>query len=100
MTGGAVRIGVRDRGVGIAPEDLPKVFGRFQQLDQASARRVGGVGLGLYLSNRLARALGGRIEVVSTPGEGSTFTLVLPVQPQMSLLDDAAREREADELSA
>jgi signal transduction histidine kinase len=86
--GGTVRIDVRDRGVGIDPQDLPSVFDRFRQLDGASTRRVGGVGLGLYLSSRLATALGGRIDAVSTPGKGSTFTLVLPVQPQLRLMDD------------
>jgi signal transduction histidine kinase len=87
VSGRTVRIDVRDHGVGIAPEDLPKVFERFHQLDPGSSRRVGGVGLGLYLSSRLARALGGRIDVVSERGKGSTFTLILPIQPQMSLLE-------------
>jgi len=72
------RISVRDRGIGIAPEDVPRVFERFQQLDPSHTRRVGGVGLGLYLSERAARALGGQIDVESLPGEGSTFTLRLP----------------------
>ncbi|HXY84206.1 MAG TPA: ATP-binding protein [Gaiellaceae bacterium] len=72
------RISVRDRGIGIAPEDVPRVFERFQQLDPSHTRRVGGVGLGLYLSDRAARALGGRIDVDSRPGEGSTFTLRVP----------------------
>jgi signal transduction histidine kinase len=67
------------------------VFDRFRQLDGASTRRVGGVGLGLYLSSRLATALGGRIDAVSEPGKGSMFTLVLPIQPQMRFTDDAGR---------
>ena len=84
---GAVRIDVVDRGIGIDDEDLTRIFERFEQLDGSSARRVGGVGLGLYLSNRLATVLGGRIDVRSESGVGSTFTLILPIQPQMSLLD-------------
>lgn len=91
VSGANVRIDVRDRGVGIAADDLPGVFDRFRQLDGASTRRVGGVGLGLYLSSRLASALGGRIDVVSELAAGSTFTLVLPLQQQMRLLDDAGR---------
>jgi signal transduction histidine kinase len=92
-TRGTVRIDVIDRGVGIDADDLPKVFDRFQQVG-SGARRVGGVGLGLYLSSRLATALGGRIDVKSEPGVGSTFTLVLPVHAQTSLLDPAARARD------
>ena len=71
-------IAVTDRGLGIAEEDIPRIFERFQQLDSSNTRRVGGVGLGLYLSERAARALGGRIEVQSEVGVGSTFTLCLP----------------------
>ena len=75
---GGVRIEVSDEGIGIAGEDIPKVFEQFRQLDSSDARRVGGVGLGLHLSLRAAEALGGRIEVQSEPGRGSTFALWLP----------------------
>jgi signal transduction histidine kinase len=78
---GGVRIEVSDEGIGIAGEDIPKVFEQFQQLDSSDARRVGGVGLGLHLSQRAAEALGGRIEVQSEPGRGSTFALWLPEEP-------------------
>ena len=71
-------IAVTDKGLGIAEEDIPRIFERFQQLDSSNTRRVGGVGLGLYLSERAAKALGGRIEVQSEVGVGSTFTLCLP----------------------
>jgi signal transduction histidine kinase len=77
---GGVRIDVEDRGVGIAPEDIPRIFEQFEQLDGSSSRRVGGVGLGLHLCARATAALGGRIEVDSTPGEGSTFSVWLPNQ--------------------
>ena len=77
---GGVRILVRDRGIGIAPEDLPRIFGRFHQLDGSNSRRVGGVGLGLYLSKRAAELLGGRIDVESRVGAGSTFSLWLPAE--------------------
>ena len=74
-----VRFSVRDSGIGIASGDLQRLFRPFSQLDTGLSRRHGGTGLGLYISRRLATILGGRIEVVSRPGDGSTFTLVLPV---------------------
>lgn len=74
-----IRCTVKDTGVGIAAPDLQRLFRPFSQVDSSLARRHGGTGLGLYISRRLATLLGGRIEVVSRPGEGSAFTLVLPV---------------------
>jgi signal transduction histidine kinase len=79
--GGALRCAVRDTGVGIAEGDLPRLFHPFTQLDQGLTRRFGGTGLGLYISQRLARLLGGRIDVESAPGAGSTFTLTIPLRP-------------------
>jgi signal transduction histidine kinase len=79
--GEGVRIDVRDTGIGIATEDIPRVFERFEQLDPSHTRRVGGVGLGLYLSARAAEALGGYIDVTSDVGVGSTFSLWLPLRP-------------------
>jgi signal transduction histidine kinase len=76
--GDGIRIDVADRGVGIAPEDIPRIFEQFHQLDGSSSRRVGGVGLGLHLCAKAAETLGGRIDVASRPGEGSTFSVWLP----------------------
>ena len=73
-----VRFAVSDTGIGIAPSDMQRLFRPFAQLDSGLTRRHGGTGLGLYISYRLAHLLGGRIEVESELGRGSTFTLVLP----------------------
>jgi signal transduction histidine kinase len=75
---GNVRFSVSDTGMGIAEGDIPRLFRPFTQLDSGLTRRHGGTGLGLYISDRLARLLGGRIDVQSVPGQGSTFTLILP----------------------
>ena len=77
--GGALEIAVADTGIGIAREDLAKLFKPLTQLDAGLARRHGGVGLGLTLARRLAELHGGTIEVEGEPGKGSTFTLRLPM---------------------
>jgi signal transduction histidine kinase len=76
---GAFRIAVRDTGPGIAAADQARIFGEFQQADSSSTRKKGGTGLGLSISRRIVEMHGGRIEVVSEPGRGATFTVILPV---------------------
>ncbi|OGB99607.1 MAG: hypothetical protein A3G35_11900 [candidate division NC10 bacterium RIFCSPLOWO2_12_FULL_66_18] len=70
---------VRDTGIGIPPEALPRIFERFYRVDPARSREAGGAGLGLCIARTIAEAHGGRIEVQSIPGAGSTFTLRLPL---------------------
>lgn len=81
--GGAARyrFQVRDTGIGIPPDKLEILFSPFTQADGSTARKYGGSGLGLAISRRLAEAMGGRIDVASDHGQGSVFTLEVPLAP-------------------
>jgi two-component system phosphate regulon sensor histidine kinase PhoR len=70
---------VTDTGIGIKPADQEHVFERFYRVDKARSRELGGTGLGLSIVKHLAQSFGGRVAVESTPGQGSTFTVELPV---------------------
>ena len=76
--GREVRIEVQDTGIGIAAADLTEVTKPFVQVSGVMQRRHGGVGIGLHVTKLLAEANGGRLEIASTPGKGSTMTIVLP----------------------
>ncbi|TMM39205.1 MAG: two-component sensor histidine kinase [Actinobacteria bacterium] len=76
-----VEIAVRDQGIGIEPKDLDRIFERFYRADRARSRATGGTGLGLAIVKHIATNHGGQVEVASTVGVGSTFTLRLPARP-------------------
>lgn len=75
-----VEIFVRDTGLGIPEEDLPRLFERFYRVDKARSRELGGTGLGLAIVKHLAKAQGGEVRVSSTVQQGSTFSFTLPVE--------------------
>ncbi len=73
---------VRDEGLGIPADEQARIFEKFYRLDPHMTRGVGGTGLGLYICSELVNRMGGHIWVESTEGEGSTFLLELPAEPQ------------------
>ena len=75
---GVVRLYVTDHGVGVPRRDLDRIFERFYRVDRARSRETGGTGLGLAIVRHVASNHGGDVQVDSTEGVGSTFTLVLP----------------------
>jgi signal transduction histidine kinase len=82
--GRRVRVSVSDTGVGIAAEDLPHLFDKYEQGSSRAPRRERGTGLGLYITRQLVELHGGKIEVESTVGKGSTFSFTIPIAEEES----------------
>jgi len=76
----AIEFSVHDTGMGIAEQNLPYIFEMFRQADSSTTRAYEGAGMGLYIAKKYSDLLGATISVESTVGEGSTFTLTLPVR--------------------
>jgi signal transduction histidine kinase len=98
IAGKCVEIRVADTGPGIAREKLSRIFDPFVQAERRLNQPVQGVGLGLAISQDLARAMGGQVTVESVLGEGSTFTLSLPRAPRMELANVAPNGSEGEEV--
>jgi len=81
------RIKVEDRGIGIAPENIRNIFDEFRQVDGSYTRKAGGTGLGLCITKNFVELLGGRIEVTSSLGMGSCFTIYLPIDLSSGSVD-------------
>ena len=79
-SGANAAVSIKDNGCGIPEKDIPYLFDRFYRVDKARARGTGGSGLGLHISQKIALLHGGRIDVQSEEGKGSTFTLYLPIR--------------------
>jgi PAS domain S-box-containing protein len=95
-----MRLAVSDSGIGISPEKLDRVFEEFSQADETTTRDYGGTGLGLPISRRFCRMMGGDITVESRAGEGSTFTIRLPVRVELGAGEEPEAAADADRAPA
>lgn len=93
-----LRVDVSDTGIGISPDNFHLVFERFKQADSSVSRKYGGTGLGLPISKQLAKLMGGDIFLSSAQGEGSTFSLLLPLRKNMRTPDVVPEKRGSDKI--
>lgn len=96
---GSVQISVADTGIGIKPEDQERIFSKFQQIDNKTAREYAGTGLGLALTKKFVGMHGGKIWLESEFGKGSTFTFTIPLKPESGTFYKEATSSEAVEKS-
>jgi signal transduction histidine kinase len=97
---GGVQFSVTDTGIGIAAEDIPKLFLKFQQLDSSNTRKAGGTGLGLVISKGIVEEHGGRIWVESEEGAGSTFAFWIPCRKPVIDEGEAVAESRGGDVTA
>ena len=91
---GSAELAVTDNGIGIPPDSLPRVFDRFYRVDGARSQDDGSSGLGLAIAKWVVEAHGATIDVASTTGKGSTFTITMPLYPH-TFARDSLRRRHA-----
>jgi two-component system phosphate regulon sensor histidine kinase PhoR len=94
-----MRVGVRDFGPGIAPEHLPRLTERFYRIDRSRSRETGGTGLGLAIVKHVAQRHGAELKIESTPGAGSTFSIVFPAARVRTGLKPAQTPAPAERLA-
>ena len=92
-----VVVHVRDTGIGIPAESLPRIFERFYRVDKGRSREMGGTGLGLAIAKHILLQHGGRIWVDSSPGEGSVFHFALPLQRRVSATEQIVQHSQIDD---
>jgi len=89
--GEAIRVVVSDDGIGMTAEQMSRLFQPFTQADASTTRHFGGTGLGLTITKHFCAMLGGSIDVTSVPGQGSNFTIYIPINKDLAVTDDEAQ---------
>jgi CheY-like chemotaxis protein/anti-sigma regulatory factor (Ser/Thr protein kinase) len=86
-----IRFRVKDDGIGIEPDKIERIFDRFEQAEKYTSRQFGGTGLGLTITEKLVKLMGGKIYVESEPKKGAIFTVELPFEPNSEVKPDAIK---------